>query len=186
VTPGSSLLLSWENPAEIWHTDVREVRLTRTVSTLNGVLIRDVPWGVYEDLECRDPTAHYSAAYISSTGSVLASVPNQDIRRTLRPHEICKIVFEFYTMEALPWRNRTIMVESMAASEGAFRRRLVTNGKGLANIFLMPGSHVRILPDGDPNAVELVVPDQREINWLDLAPLGSKALVDPRSSIGVF
>jgi hypothetical protein len=153
---------------------------------MDGVEIKDVPWGLYEDVECSDLTAKYAVNYVSSTGSLLATIPNEHVRRTHRPFESCKINFEFVTDDGFPWRNRPILIDSVAHSEGAMSKRVTTNKCGKAAAFLMHGATVRIMPYGAPHAIEVQIPKQRELTWSQLAELGSKAPVDPRSSIGVF
>lgn len=185
TTPGATLILSWENPSDIWQTDVYEVRLSRIIGEMS-VVLKDVPWGAYEDTECADPLAKYVANYYSSTGSLLVSVPNEHIRRAMRPFETCKILFDFVTDDGFPWRNRQIAIDSVDRSEGSLSKRIVTNQCGKAVAFLMHGACVRLLPFGASHAIEVQIPAKRELTWTELRDLGSKAPVDPRSSIGTF
>jgi hypothetical protein len=151
-----------------------------------GVRIKDVPWGYYEDTECANPCAKYAVQYLSSTGSVIVSIDDKYVHRALKPFEICKITFRFHTRDGFAWKNRIITLDEVARSEGRYSKRLVTNGRGFANAFLMPGTRVRILPDGEATALDVAIPDKREITWTELLKYGSKADVDPRFSIGTF
>jgi hypothetical protein len=182
----SAVILTWEHPAELWLEDVRraDVFTWFTDSAGETLLARDVPWGCYEDLETGDKVTKYVVRYYDHYDRVVGQLFDDRIRRYEKPGNICRINFAYTQSDGAPWSNRVIEIESTNGSLGSFSRKLATNCKGEALLFLMPGAQVTIRLEGDRDAYDVAVPNEREITGDQLIANGSPAAMDPRQVIG--
>ena len=185
----ASVILTWEHPTELWMETLRTVDIHTYIGTYRHhhhpfVLARDVPWGCFEDVENGIDRVHYHIRYLDGNGRAVAQVFNDDIRRYENPGNLCRVQFYYTTDDGAPWANRTIEFTSLHGSEGSFYRKIVTNRKGKALIFLKPGAQLRLVLAGAPTAFDLAVPDMRDADQDSLLSCSSPCPIDPRSSIG--
>lgn len=184
--PASSVILTWEHPTELWMEDVRRADVFTYFTEKAGetILASDIPWGCYEDLETGDKKTKYAIRYYDHYGRIAAQLLDDRIRRYEKPTTICRIAFAYTHPDGAPWVNRIIEIEAAHGSDGAYSRKLATNGKGEALLFLMPGTRVMVRLAGERCAYDVAVPDKREITGCELIANGSPAAMDPRQVIG--
>lgn len=184
--PASSVILTWEHPTELWMEDVRRADVFTWITESYGEtrLAEDVPWGCYEDLETGDKKTKYVIRYYDHYDRIVAQLFDDRIRRYEKPPTICRIAFAYTHADGAPWANRIIEIESTNGSLGSFYRKLATNRRGEALLFLMPGTQVTVRLEGAREAYAVAVPDKREITGCELIANGSPAPMDPRQVIG--
>lgn len=186
MTNRTHLLLAWENPPELFELNAVRAAVFRKAGVIADRLVNeDVSWGVYEDVENGDITAKYLVTYYDARGGIVAVVPNEDIARYNRPEGICKITFEMNSPIGAPERGKLIEVsDDLPGKTGSFFRRVLTNGAGKAVLFLKSHTHVLLRISGSPTALDVAVPDIREMTYEELVQHGTLVPTDPRQSIG--
>ena len=164
-----SLILSWENPPELYVPQVLSAELYRAREladkTASVLVAKDITWGVWEDVENSDPELFYEVRYVSSNQARPLWVAGDDVTRYRRPAHSCKIEFCLSQPDGAPAAGFSIAV---SGNSEAYQKRLLTNNLGEAMLFLTPGQRVRFLIDGEPYAYEVAVPKAKTISWPDL------------------
>lgn len=163
-----SLILSWENPTELYSPQVLSADLYRArgvEETANVLVAKDITWGVWEDTENDDPEMFYEVRYVSSNQSLPYRVHGTDITRYRRPAHSCKIEFCLAQPDGSPAAGFSI---ALSGNSEAYQKRLLTNNQGKAMLFLVPGQRLRFLVEGEPYAYEVMVPRAKTISWPDL------------------
>lgn len=183
----AGLILSWENPTELFIPAVRKVTLHRRLGDSLSVLAKsDVTWGVTEDLENSNVDAEYTVIYEGPFGEHMVTVGDKQIERYAKPDKIVRINFAFIRPDGSPDAGKCIEFTDEAAANGQFVRRIVTNSKGVACFFAMPDSELLVRVDGWKYAYHVVIPDKRVIDFDELLDeYGSQADTDPRRNIGL-
>ena len=185
----SSVILTWEHPAELWMESVRSVDIHTFIGSPHHhhhpfCLGRDVTWGCFEDVENGIDKVHYRVQYLDGNRRNVAQVLNADIRRYANPGNLVRVTFKYCEDDGAPWANRLIEISSLHGSEGSFSRRILTNRKGEALTFFKPGISIRLALGGAPTAFNIAIPDVRDLNQDTILNYSSPAPIDPRSIIG--
>lgn len=175
------MLLSWENPTDVYLGKWRTVNVRRSMTGTapNLLVAQDVPWGVAEDPENDDPSAVYAVEYCDPTGAVAATLVDHRIARYVRPFNICEVRLEFIRPDGRPESCKPVEV-SDEQKVGEFVKRVCTNYKGQATLFLMPGQRLLLRREGELKALDFVVPDIRVATWDDILKNGSLIDTDRR------
>jgi hypothetical protein len=163
------LILSWETPAGT--PEATTVRLKRgTASSLSAAITinTDVPWGLVADPENDDPSVHYQLEYLNRLGNVVVTVPPDDIRRFTPAPTLCAISFLGYRPDGSRDAGRRISVTD-EANGGEAVQRVLTNSRGEATLYLMPGLSLRITQENQALALDAIIPDLRQITYHDLS-----------------
>jgi hypothetical protein len=151
-----------------------------------GLLVAtDIPWGYYEDVETNDPDTKYTIIYLGANNEHIAVLNDSDISRYNRPDGMCRVTFSFSRPDGSPDKCRMIEVSDEVTGTGTFVRKLCTNNRGKAVFFAQSHSRLLFRLDGDSMALDVAIPDVRDITYEELVPLGSVVDVDPRRSIGL-
>jgi len=166
-----SLILTWENPTDLVFGKAHSAMLYRGDIRVQT----DIAWGTAEDTETSEPTDRYEVVYFDRAGSFAARVADEEIRRYVRPPKACRITFAFTRPDGSPDGGRLIEFRG-----DDFSRRLLTNTKGHALIYLMPGARMWIRVDGRSLALDCMVPDRREMTYDALVACGSMIDADRR------
>jgi hypothetical protein len=175
-----SLLLSWENPPEMYTRAFSRAILRRGGRAgIGGITVNDdVAWGAAEDPETDDPSQDYTLEYVVADGSGSIMVINANIRRYVRPATICEITFDCMGVDGAPEARKTFEFSDLQA--GAFTRTVITNASGKAVAYFMPGSRLLMREEGKLKALDFVVPDRRLVSVRDLELWGSLVDTDRR------
>ena len=183
----AGLVLSWENPTDLFAPVVRYATIERRDGDLTSRVIEtDATWGVYEDLENDDTLAEYTVIYKGPFGEHLFTVGNNQISRYKTPANICKVTFDLIRQDGSPDAGRVIEFTDESTETGQFVRRVVANAAGKAIFFAMPNSALLVRLSGKAKAHHVGIPDVREISYSNLIALhGSEADADPRRCIGL-
>lgn len=182
---GSSLILSWENPTDLWNPAGHRCEVWRTLGVMKCVRVADdVTWGFYCDTENGDPAALYHVIYLDSNGAHVAYLPNADIERYAKPETICEISIARTTQIGRPDAGRKIEISDEAGGSGDWRKSIVTNSQGKAVFYAMPNARLLARIDGEMQALDFIVPNVRTATFEQLAAYGSFVDADPRRSIG--
>jgi hypothetical protein len=183
----AGLILSWENPTELFIPAVRKVTLHRRVGEMLSVLAKsDITWGVTEDPENDDVDAEYTIIYEGPFGEHIVTVGDKQIERYAKPASIARIDIELIRPDGAPDAGKCIEFSDEGVANGQFVRRIVTNSKGVAAFYAMPDSQLLVRVDGWKKAYHVVVPDVRTIEFDSLLDeYGTQADIDPRRSIGL-
>jgi hypothetical protein len=183
----AGLILSWENPTELFIPAVRKVTLHRRVGEMLSVLVKsDITWGVTEDLENSDPDAEYTIIYEGPFGEHIVTVGDKQIERYAKPVYITRIDLSFVRPDGSPDAGKCIEFTDEGVANGQFVRRIVTNSKGVAAFYAMPDSQLLVRVDGWKKAYHVVIPDVRTISFDELIKEhGTQADTDPRRIIGL-
>lgn len=183
--PGTSLILSWDNPVSLWDPIGHTCQVWRTLKPMIAVLIGDnVTWGFFVDKENADPAAEYFVTYLDGNKSPVVHVLNPDIKRYARPDTICEITFNRTQQDGSPDSGREITCSNEVGGSGDWSKTVLTNADGKACFFAMPGSRLLMRIQGDTKALDFVVPDLRIIDSRKLLKYGTLVDIDPRRSIG--
>jgi hypothetical protein len=179
------LILSWENPTDLWNPIAHKCQVWRQVGVTTNVMVcADATWGYYLDKENSDPTGLYSILYMDGNGSQVNSVLDPDIERYARPDNICEICFEMTQRNGHADSGLEIEVSDEAGGTGDWRKTVLTNSCGKASFFLVPNCRLLLRIDGQKKALDFVVPNLRFVKYPDLFKYGTLVPTDPRQSIG--
>jgi hypothetical protein len=183
---GSSLLLSWENPVDLFVPTVRSATLFRRLHAIGSVVVKeDITWGMTIDTENADETAEYIIIYYGPFGESLYTINNDQIIRYPTPSTICRVDMAFIRPDGSPDTGRMVEFSDENSEIGEFTRRILTNTRGKSAFYCMPNSKLLIRIDGRANAYDVIIPDQRSIKFEDLiSKFGTAVPVDPRRYIG--
>jgi len=183
----AGLLLSWENPTELFVPSVRKVTIDRRVGDVVTPDIQtDLTWGVAEDLGNDNVDAEYTIYYTGPFGEHLYTIGDAQILRYPRPPTICKITMEFIRPDGSPDLGRVVEFSDEGTENGQFVRRIVANTSGHAMFFAMPGAQLLVRVDGNRLAYQCVIPNLRDVTLETLfSQYGSQCDADPRRSLGV-
>jgi len=179
------LILSWENPTDLWNPIAHKCQVWRQVGITHNVMVcADSTWGYFLDTENADPSAVYSIIYIDGNGSQVNLIADADIERYARPDTICEIRFEMTQRNGHADSGLEIEVSDEAGGTGDWRKEVLTNSEGKASFFLAPHRRLLLRIDGQKKALDFVVPDVRFISYENLFKYGTLVPTDPRQSIG--
>lgn len=179
------LILSWENPTDLWNPKAYQCQVWRQVGvTINVLVEADATWGYYLDKENADPNALYSLIYVDTNNATVKYVADDDIERYARPPSICEIRFDMVARNGHADAGLEIDFSDEAGGTGDWRKVVLTNSQGHASFFLMPHRRLLLRIEGMKKALDFVVPDQRFIDFPALCKLGTWVPTDPRQSIG--
>lgn len=179
------LILSWENPTELWEPKAYQCQVWRQVGvTLNVLVEADATWGYYLDKENSDPNALYSLRYVNQYDATIKYVADDEIERYHRPDDICEIRFDMVAPNGHKDSGLEIEISDEAGGTGEWRKDVVTNSRGHASFFLTPHRRLLLRIDGQKKALDFVVPNLRFISYPELLKYGTLVPTDPRQSIG--
>jgi len=179
-----SLILTWDNPQETYTPVIRRVVIWRgpTDPFQGKIICQDSSWGIFEDVEGIDPLQQYAAEYRTVQENAIVIVQDWDIRRYLKPDDVCKIKFTLKDPDGAPSVARNIEISN--ETEGTnFYRRVVTNHSGYAEFFGTWGQRLLLRIDGKMKALDFVVPEVKEIDWDGLREWGSWIDTDQRGYV---
>lgn len=176
-----SLLLSWENPTELFSRPQRAAVVSRWLGQMNPAIVtRDSPWGMCEDTENDDPLARYQVDYVNADGSPAFSVLDRDIRRQRDATTLCRITFELVRADGFPDAGREISASDDAGGSGLYHRTVATNQEGKAFMVFRPGVRLLFRLEGAPMALDVAIPSRPLVTWAELIELGSQVPTDMR------
>lgn len=176
-----SVFLSWENPEDAMDPKAYRVRVCR-VTPSGGKLFtisESSTWGFIEDKGTNDPTSTYDIAYLDKAGRTQFRITIDDIVVWERPDNVCVI-----TYKATDWSGKPAVAKIMEVSDepdgGSLYYRFLTNIDGQIQFVAKYGSRILIRIDGSMKALDVVIPEQPEIDWDTLIMNGSWVDTDRR------
>lgn len=171
-----SLILTWDNPPELTTPQAALAAIIRDAKTeIEG----DALWGVHEDRETDDLDTQYQIYYRTRTGGVVAVVPNSDINRHVKPNNTCRIAFEVRYPNGAPASCEYLEVSDEPTGT-RFYHRVLLNRAGKGALYLMPGERVLIRSEGAMRALDVCIPDLRDVTYDELRKYGSMVDADRR------
>lgn len=174
-----SLILSWENPTDMFSNPPHRVQVVRVLGTMNQVVVsEDSPMGICEDLENDDPSAVYTVNYLSANNGLTLQVSDQDIRRQVLTSALCRIDFAFTLPDGTPDAGCAIVASDEEG--GSFHRTVATTREGTAFMVFRPSTRLLFRVEGEPMALDVAIPSRTQISWVDLIALGSQVPTDMR------
>lgn len=167
-----SLLLSWQNPIGLFdrpESHRAQLWCIPAKAHVRGYIIDpDVVWGFHEVAGTLDPEDSFVVRYVSGRERSLDSVPADKIKIWERPAKSCRVDTSWVRPDGSPWAGRIIEITDRETQGSQYSRRLVTNSRGEMAFVLIPDARVIIRIQGEMKALDVCVPDRREIGWDEL------------------
>lgn len=176
-----SIVLYWENPANLIDLNVRQVIVSRIPADgIPQTVTEDACWGMEVDSETSDPSTQYEIQYLGSNGEQKAVFQDQQIQRWVRPDSSCLITWQLTKPDGSPDANRILEI-SDRHNTGNFVRRLTTNHAGRARFVTLYGQRLTYHLEGDLYELDAVAPELREVTADELRQYGSLLVRDHRA-----